>query len=197
MPHACGAEWAALPSGVLIELREVLLEEVPGNLGHYPGAIAGVIVCRAGPPMLHAPQGRECLQHEPRGNHWPPCPLQPMAMTTRKARTSCRSHVRCHGIGNSAALTCSTMTWLRRFLRLAMNPTCVPPQRSGLCRVALACIGSQNVTYPTSISLLQYVLQIHSLALMTRGRRLLSSAWRRIRCEGSGALGDRRAGRRL
>ena len=55
--------------------------------------------------------------------------------------------MRCHGNGNSA-LTCSTMTWLRWFLRLAMKPTCIQPQRLAVSTAALACTEAQNVTYP-------------------------------------------------
>ena len=103
--------------------------------------------------------------------------------------------MRCHGNGNSA-LTCSTMTWLRWFLRLAMKPTCIQPQRLAVSTAALACTEAQNVTYPTGIALLQYVLQIHCLALMTRGHKLFDCAHGRI-CKSSGALGNGRAARRL
>ena len=57
-----GCEICCAPSGLLIEVRQVLLEELPGDLGHDAGAIPGVCISRAGPAMLHAPQGCQGLQ---------------------------------------------------------------------------------------------------------------------------------------
>ena len=55
-------EMGCAPSGLLVEVRQVLLEKLPGDLGHDAGAIPGVCISRAGPAMLHAPQGCQGLR---------------------------------------------------------------------------------------------------------------------------------------
>ena len=57
-----GCEICCAPGGLLIEVRQVLLEELPGDLGHDAGAIPRVCISRAGAAMLHAPQGCQGLQ---------------------------------------------------------------------------------------------------------------------------------------